>query len=65
MNLIHGSSAEIKISSMRWVSFQFMDFVIVYIFNVRQSCARYSYRLGVCPSVCLSVRHTLVFIHLI
>ena len=33
----------------------------VTLFNMRQSyCARYSYRLDVCPSVCLSVRHMLV-----
>ena len=34
---------------------------IPFIFNVRQSyCARYCYRLDVCLSVRLSVRHTLV-----
>ena len=45
----HASDFRVQIRSPRAV-------ILVIIFNVRQSyCARYSYRLEVCPSVCLSV----------
>ena len=38
--------------------------LIFFIFNVRQSyCARYRYRLDVCPSACLSVRLSICPLH--